>query len=361
MTSSTRHEAAAGDASTAQGRRQARQSAVLRRIEGQPHRFDLFAALRLVEAAFDDKPRLGEAQRPAEEALRFAQDPSLTFPPAAIGALVTAGAVPRLVQRVFGFMGPNGPLPIHLSEYARDREVHHDDPTLRRFIDMLTHRLGLLFYRAWARAQPVVSLDRQEDSRVAKQLGALSGIGQAIHRHADALGHEAKLYYTPRLARSVRDADGLRAWLTTHFGVEVRIDEWAGHWMPLARAERSRLARHGQPALGRGLVLGRSVWDVQHKFRIVIGPLDFEGYQHFLPDHPALDELLAMVRQYVGFEFEWDLQLVLAEVEVPRWYLGKRRGVGLLGRTGWIGHRGRVAGDLVLNVENLRGSRVRMA
>lgn len=327
--------------------------AVLARLEAEPWRYDLFAALRRIEAAFADRPRLGEAMRPADEPLRFAQEASLTFAPAAIRALQRGAGAPRLVQRVFGFLGPNGPLPTHLTEYARERALHHGDETLQRFLDMLGHRFGLLFYRAWARAQPVVGLDRASDSRVARHLGALSGLAEAIHRHADALGHEPKLFFSPRLARAVRDADGLRAWIASHFRVGARIEECVGHWMPLAVAERSRLARHGQPALGRGLVLGRSIWDVQHKFRIVVGPLDFDGYQRFLPDHPALDELRAMVRQYVGFEFEWDLRLVLAEVEVPPWRLGASPGVGLLGRTCWLGRRRIDAGDLLLDVENL--------
>jgi type VI secretion system protein ImpH len=341
-----------GTLSSAEGRaapddayraRELRQARVLNRIEREPHRFNLFAALRRIEAAFDDRPRLGEAPRPADEPLRFAQEASLTFAPAAISALVVGGAVPRLIQRVFGPLGPNGPLPTHLTEYTRERALHHGDPTLQRFIDMLTHRFGLLFYRAWARTQPVVSLDRASDSRVAKHLGALLGMAEAIHRHADAMGHEPKLFFAPRLARAVRDADGLRGWIASYFGVGVTIEP----------AERSRLARHGQPALGRGVVLGRSVWDVQHKFRIVIGPLDFETYQRFLPDQPGLDELRALVRQYVGFEFDWDVRLVLAEVDVPAWRLGATPGVGLLGRTGWVGRRRLDAGDLVLNVENL--------
>ena len=96
-----------------------RRAALLRRLEAQPHRFDLFAALRRLEALHPDKPRLGEAARPADEPIRFAQEASLAFPPAALAAFVGGVAAPRLVQRVFGFMGPNGPLPTHLTEIGR--------------------------------------------------------------------------------------------------------------------------------------------------------------------------------------------------------------------------------------------------
>jgi len=80
-----------------------------------------------------------------------------------------------------------------------------------------------------------------------------------------------------------------------------------------------------------------------------------------LPGRVAINQLRALVRQYVGFEFAWDLRLVLARDDVPRWSLGGGRDpqVGRLGRTAWIARRGvpRRAGDardLVMNVESIR-------
>jgi type VI secretion system protein ImpH len=131
--------------------------------------------------------------------------------------------------------------------------------------------------------------------------------------------------------------------------------------MPLGRAERSRLMRDGQPAVGRGAVLGRTVWDVQHKFRIVIGPLRWPRFAELLPGGNALEQLRALVRQYVGFEFAWDLRLILRREDVPSWKLESTRDgrVGRLGRTAWLngGHRfkrERDADDLVMNVESIR-------
>ena len=64
--------------------------------------------------------------------------------------------------RLFGLLGPNGPLPLHLTEYARERLRHAGDPTLSRFLDIFHHRFLALFYRAWAQAQPHVNRDRPE-------------------------------------------------------------------------------------------------------------------------------------------------------------------------------------------------------
>ena len=336
-------------------------NALFDRLAARHGRFDLFQALRRVEAAHPGKPRLGDALRPSDEPLRFHEEPALTFAPAAISALDRSAGTPRLVQRIIGFLGPNGALPIHLTEYARERQLHNGDRTFGAFLNMLLHRFGLFFYRAWARANPVVNLDRPKDAPVVRHVGALLGLAEPALRERDALGDFAKLHFVGRLSRSVRDADGLEAWIQLQFGVPVQVQQFCGHWMPLAREERSRLARNVQSALGRGAVLGRSVWDVQHKFRIVIGALDWEVFQSLLPGGARLDQLQALVRQYVGFEFNWDLRLILRREDVPAWQLGAEKGVGLLGRTAWMNGMRRPghADDLVMNVESIRRAPMR--
>jgi len=331
-------------------------------LAARPGRFDLFQALRRIEAAHPQRPRLGDALRPGDEPVRFVEEAALTFPPGPISAFDRgAPAAPRLVQRVIGFLGPNGALPIHLTEYVRERALHHGDRTVGGFLNMLLHRFGLFFYRAWARSNPLVDLDRPRQAGVVRHVGALFGLAEPGQRERDALGDFAKLHFVGRLARSVRDADGLEAWIRLRFGVPARVEQFCGHWMTLARAERTRLARNGESGLGRGAVLGASVWDVQHKFRIVVGPLEWEDFESLLPGGTRLDPLQALVRQYVGFEFNWDLRLILRREEVPAWQLGAEKGVGLLGRTSWMngqrkpGH----ADDLVMNVESIRRAPLR--
>ena len=336
--------------------------AVFDAISAEPYRFDLFQAMRRIESAHPNLPRLGDARRPGDEPLRFVHDTALTFAPAAITALERPEDRPvRLVQRVIGFLGPNGALPIHLTEYAIDRQLHAADPTFTRFLDILLHRFGLFFYRAWARSQPTVSLDREDESPLIRHIGAWIGLGEQQARRRDALGDFPKLFFVGRLSRQVRDADGLAAWLTSHLGVAARVEQFCGHWMRLERSQRSRLMRLGQPGVGRGAVLGEAVWDVQHKFRIEIGPLRWARFSQMLPGRAAINQLRALVRQYVGFEFAWDLRLVLAREDVPSWRLGGGRDpqVGRLGRTAWIAGQSAQrlsidARDLVMNVESIR-------
>jgi len=130
--------------------READAVAFFARLAEAPHRADFYHTLRQVECLYPDRPRLGRARRPADEGIRLGQDPDLSFAPTPVAALETGGRAPRLLVRLFGLLGPNGPMPIHLTEYARERLRNAGDPTLCRFLDVFNHRFLSFLYQAWA-------------------------------------------------------------------------------------------------------------------------------------------------------------------------------------------------------------------
>ena len=316
-------------------------------ISAAPWRWNYFQALRLLDCLNPDLPRLGQARRPADEPVRLGQEPALDFAPASLARLVPGhGTVPaRISVRFLGLFGPNGPLPLHLSEYARNRLLHAGDASLARFADLIHHRFLSLFYRAWAQAQPCVSLDRPEQDRFAFYVGALCGLGLDSLRVRDALPDPAKLHHAAGLSRQVRNAEGLAGLLSDCLGLPVTVEPFVGHWMDLRERDCLRLGDRGQ--LGRDTLLGHRVWDRQHKFRLQVGPLSLSDYVDLLPRASGLALLAAAVRNYAGLEYDWDLRLLLRADSVPRLALG---GVQRLGYSSWLGRRRSTlaAGDLVL-------------
>jgi len=315
-----------------------------------PHRHDFYQALRRFECLYDDRPRWGRALRPIDEPIRLGQEPHLSFAPTPIAGLETRdGQPPRLLVRLFGMFGPNGPLPLHLTEYARERQSHVGDATLRRFLDIFHHRFLALFYRAWAQAQPHVHRDRPKDDRFTVYIGSFIGVAPPPLRERDAIVDVAKFFHVGALIRQVRNADGLKQILAHYFRVPVHIEEAVGHWMRLERNQRTELGS-AWAVVGRGAVLGRSVWDRQHKFRVHLGPLTYEQYESFLPGGGRLRELVDWVRLYLCYELDWDVRLQLQANEVPRIQLGRTH---RLGWTTWVGRRPArtPADDLCLDAE----------
>ncbi len=253
-------------------------------------------------------------------------------------------------MRHFGLFGPNGPLPIHLTEYARERLHHAGDRTLSRFLDLFHHRFIALFYRAWAQAQPHVNRDRPDDDRFSGYVAAFVGLLSPACRHRDSVPDLAKFFHVGGLVRQVRNAEGLGHALHHFFRVPVAIEEFVGHWMALGPRERTFLGRDGA-TLGAGAVLGRTVWDRQHKFRIHLGPLTLTGVRELPPGRPPADATGGLGEDCTcSFELDWDVRLRLAPGEVPRLRLGA---AGRLGWTAWLGTRPvkRDADDLCLHAE----------
>jgi len=329
--------------------READAVAFFARLAEAPHRADFYHTLRQVECLYPDRPRLGRARRPADEGIRLGQDPDLSFAPTPVAALETGGRAPRLLVRLFGLLGPNGPMPIHLTEYARERLRNAGDPTLCRFLDVFNHRFLSFLYQAWAQAQPHVNHDRPETDRFVVYVGAMIGVAPRTQRRRDALPDASKLFHAWALVRHVRNEEGVVAILRQYFRVPARLEQFVGHWMPLGPRERTYLAREGA-TLNRGAVLGARIWDRQHKVRVRLGPLTLGQYEAFLPGGEMLRELVHWMRFYCSLELEWDVQLELERREVPVLALGCGR---RLGWTTWLGHRRseRHADDLCLNAE----------
>jgi type VI secretion system protein ImpH len=310
---------------------------VLKRISDSPYEFELFAALRLLECAFHEMPRLGESKRPRDEPIRLGQEISLKFAPSDIASIELANEFhpPRLLQRVMGLFGPNGALPMHLTDFAYERKRHEGDETFARFADIFHHRMLSLFYRAWANNQPMVSLDRPEQDRFGNYVGSLCGLGMPAFRNRDSVDDLFKLAHVGIFGRQVKCAEGLHIVLASYFGVAVRINQWEGHWMSIPESERSRLgARRGFATLGEDAVIGERIWDCQSKFRIVFGPLSLKDYQRFLPNGRSYPKLVDLVRLYIGVELDWDFQLLLQREQIPRAQLGDET---CLGWTTWVG------------------------
>ncbi len=317
--------------------------AFFRRMAEEPFKLDFYQVMRRIECFYPDRPRLGAGMRPIDEPIRLGQEPSMSFAPATLSAFTPAGAAPagRLDVRFFGLLGPNGPLPLHLTEHARERMFHAGDPTFVRFLDVMHHRFLLLFYRAWAQAQPTVSLDRPAQDRFATYIGSLVGLAGEKVRQRDRIEDFSKLYFSGWLARHSRNRDGLAALLTAYFKVPTQIEEFVGHWMRLPEGERTRLGTFAEGSqLGRGAVIGARVWDRQHKIRVRIGPMTLAEYERFLPGGKAAARLVHWVRQYLGLDLDWDARLVLERNAVPQARPGT---YGRLGWTTWLGSKAHVA------------------
>jgi len=312
-----------------------------------PWDHDFFALARRIEALHKESPGFGNSNRAGEDPVRFAQQPSLAFPPCTVAQFEfsRSNAPARVFVNFMGLLGPMGPMPLHLTEYAYQRVLHNKDRTIARFMDVFNHRMVSLYYRAWATSHMPASYDRggpvvdatvldenqrqevlaRDHDRYAVYIGSIFGLGMEEMRYRDAVPDAAKLHFAARLAGHGRGPEGLRAILATFFDVSVQVEEFAGRWLELPDDYHCRLGVGGPggPAslgtlTGGGAVAGRKVWDPQGAFRIRLGPMSLKAYERILPGTPAAKRLDAWIRNYLGDEMWWEVVLTLDAGQVPR-------------------------------------------
>jgi type VI secretion system protein ImpH len=320
--------------------------AELQALRDKPYRFSLFAALRAIERAYENAPRLGESRRPADDPVRLFQAPYLTFAPAEVAGFHIERDKPVLEGYSFGMFGPNGALPLHLTEVAFQRRRQMLDPALNDFVNLLQHRLMGLFYRAWADTDPVTNFDRPDSDRFRTYLGALIGLGSSSGWNRDGVSDYAKFQRVAQLASHTRSAESLEDLLADYFELKVQVVSFVGGWLDIASNSRTRLgARNDSGQLGLGTTLGAASWQTQHQFEIVLGPLALPMFENFLPGAPGITELAALVRLYTNDEWSWQLRLLLEAGAVPGMSLGSN---AQLGWTTWLGGRKEAANDVVI-------------
>jgi len=310
-------------------------NATLRDAQKRPWAHGFMPLLRKLAAAEPDMPLVGEAQRPQQESFRLGQQASLTFAPRELARVdIQLDGKPRAHIRLFGLgtLGPNGALPIHFTELVRERVEAKRDNTLADFIDLFHHRAFTHLYRAWSQSQSAAGLDRVGEETFSPYIARLAG-DEPSEVQGSALAPHARWASSAHRVRAARNPEGLVSTLSRFFGVPVQLREYMLQWMPIEKQDQCIL---GQPRpssiLGEGAMLGEVVPDRQSRFRLIIGPLDMDGYLRLTPQGSAsgkdLPALIEIVRSFIGFEYVWEVELLIRSDAAPQAQLGNGTQLG---------------------------------
>lgn len=331
---------------------------VIDQLFEEPHAFEFFQAVQILERAArraGDAPgggRVGEDVPPKQEVVRFRAHQALVFPSAAVlGAEPPTQAMdgvparpPALVVGFMGLTGPSGVLPQHYTELLI-RSVRDKSFSIRDFFDLFNHRLISLFHRAWEKYRLPATYERQApgEDPVTACVMALVGLDTPRLRERLAVDDEAIAHFSGHYAHWPRSVAALEAVLSDFFARIVRIEQFRGRWAWLARDELSVLPNPSLPEgafaqLGVSAVVGEKVWDVQGSFRVRMGPLSYQQFVTFMPGSRDLAQLVDLTRLFVGPTLSFDLQLTLARQDVPFLTLGGGDYVPRLGWNTWLKH-----------------------
>lgn len=297
-------------------------------------KWGLFPLLRRLEALATGLPRIGRSRLPNQNIAELHQAPSLSFPAATLEAIEQERGRASITGHWLGLLGPMGPMPIHLTEYAHYEARYAKSRPFGRFLDLLSGRMLQFFYRAWADAQPAAQLDRPEEDRFAKYLAHLSGAQLGVADDS-AFPAAARLHYAGFFA-SRRSAAGLQDALSHLLRQPLVVQEYQPRWQTIEVADRSRLGT-GFCLLGEDAILGSRVKTVTDAYRVVIRAQSYPDYLSLMPTGNRFAIAAEALDAFAPRHLEWDIAVEIASEQAPPTRLDGR---ARLGWTSWVGRDG---------------------
>lgn len=307
-------------------------------LAAEPFRHDFFWTIARFEALNPSKPKVGHSVIRRDEYLDLGQVPFLNFPASNIATFDpgTAGTRPRIRVKFLGLMGPMGPLPLTTTEeayrwYRNSRQLNGGD-AFTRFCDIFNNRFLQMFYRAHADPRPAQQMRQPLKDRFRDYVGSVIGIGTQDWRNLDTMPDYQKLAYAGLLAPRGVSASRIVHLISGIFGIEAEVEEFVGTYLDVDPEDQTRLgAAHAE--LGRGAMAGSRVLTVDTRFRLSLHVKNLREYENFLPGGHWADRLIDALSNAVGFEYDWEVELVLPRESIEASQLG---GFGRLGWTTWV-------------------------
>ncbi|HEX4856753.1 MAG TPA: type VI secretion system baseplate subunit TssG [Limnobacter sp.] len=299
----------------------------------EPPAGHFFALLQQIEHQHAERVSLGSSFRLRDDPVRLGQHPHLDFATRDVKRVawiptLNQGQVQKLYVQNFGMLGPNGALPLHYTEHACNRLQQWNDPTFSEFLDIFHHRSYLLFYRAWAYAQPSVAYHGRQGNSFTRHLSSLTGCAFQTLQEREHLPATFRARLAGHFSRRTKTEEGLVSILAACTGQQVRVLPFRARWLKLDHPDEPA-------ALGAGAMLGSRSWSALGGIQVHIGPMAYEAYLGLLPGCLARQQLLQAVHAYLGFEFDCEFMLQIKSTEVPQACLN---GQLQLGRTAWLGN-----------------------
>ena len=248
---------------------------------------------------------------------------------------------PSIKVDLIGLLGPEGPMPYHLTRWIYDRlsdrwfrddaDDAQSDTAFIDFCDILQHRMIALFYRAWADSRPSIQIERKAGGRIHAMAAAMSGLYLPLVGAADQERDAVAMRQAGSLGHQVHSPERLSRFLSECLNVPVQINEFVSSWMELPLKVRTALGKqHNQ--LAKTAVVGKRVFDRQGSIEIVFGPLSLDEFQNFLPGRDKRAELQRALDFSLSREVNARLRFVLKKQDVPRAQIG----LAAVGHTAWL-------------------------
>jgi type VI secretion system protein ImpH len=315
-------------------------------LKGRMAEANLYRFCQLLEQAMPGHPPLGSTEHVGDDPVRFRPDPGMGFPASELKAIETwaddAQRPATIRTRLLGLYGVDSPLPTaFLDDIAQRREGHE---ALQAFLDVFNHRIFTQFYRIWRKYSYPASFEAGGTDPTSQCLLGLIGLGipGTARQIATPMSRFLALLGVMRLP--TRNAEGIVA--LVRLLAPNTLAKVTPHWpQKIALSHPASLSRERPVSLAQGTPLGSVGQDANSQLHLGLFTEDSKEASGWLPGGQLHNDLLVLLRVYLGWRCTARLQLSLPVRNLPLPLLG--RSPALLGLTCVLGLKGEA-----LTVEN---------
>ncbi|WP_064452123.1 type VI secretion system baseplate subunit TssG [Pseudomonas antarctica] len=309
---------------------------LLEALDGRIAEANLYRFCQLLEQTLPDHPPLGSTAHPADDPVRFRPDPGMGFPAGELKAIETCEDHPErpatVRTRLLGLYGVDSPMPTaFLDDIAQRREGHE---ALEAFLDIFNHRIFTQFYRVWRKySYPATFAAGGSDATSQCLLGLIGlGVPGPAKHIATPISRFLALLGVMRLP--TRNAEGITALVKLLApNTQVRVTP---HWpQKVSLAQPASLSSTRPVSLSQGTPLGSVGLDANSQLHLALFTEDLDEARGWLPGNQLHNDLLVLLRVYLGWRCTAKLQLSLPIHSLPKPVLGSTP--VLLGMTGVLG------------------------
>ncbi len=301
-------------------------AALIRELAENGHRYSFFAAVGLLQRLRPDAGAVGELGPVRGEAVRLRHATSLNFHSGDIESIdISEGKQARLTATFLGLFGAVSPLATQFSEDVL-RAEEEDQPTLRAFYDLFHHRALSLFYRAWKKYRLAASFRTSSEDVGTKRMLCMVGVDGHGARAENGLSRLELLELAPLLSMRARPPRVLSLALRRLLpGIDVSIEQFVERRARIDEADRMRLGVSCN-RLGHDFTLGMHVLDRTARFRVTMGPMNYDQCESLMPGGERYPVLRRVIEQFTRGTLECEVDIVLEQNAAPGYCLGARRG-----------------------------------
>jgi type VI secretion system protein ImpH len=293
-------------------------------------RMNFFRLCELIELSAPDAAPIGTTDSPSTEPVRFRSHARLGFPAREIerveygDANALHGVLPTVRTTFLGFYGVDARMPSYfVDEVAQNRDGAEP---LAAFLDIFHHRFVTQFYRVWRKYRYPVGYRHHGSDPVSRCLLSFVGLGFATppaRTTTSDVDPRTLMSMLGVVAQKTRTAEGLAGVLQHAVpDASVTVEEFYPVWREVDAIEPA--------ALGEQCLLGRGFYDRSNAVRVVITPTTRETVLDLTPGHAAHQEIMALLRFYLGYEGEAHLEMHVRSDLMPKPVLtAKQTSLGL--------------------------------